>query len=131
LAEGGFEQLGIGLSSNIESTSNIARHLFLRIYTAISQGSSVVNIFFTMADTGNAILNHYKIDTLFPAEWPASKDGEESSDDEGLLPAPKPQRVISKSRYSVLEPKRSSVPGAERTKDGLENLVQRDEPDPL
>jgi exocyst complex component 2 len=84
-----------------------------------------------MADTGNAILNHYKIDTLFPAEWPASKDGEESSDDEGLLPAPKPQRVISKSRYSVLEPKRSSVPGAERTKDGLENLVQRDEPDPL
>jgi exocyst complex component 2 len=84
-----------------------------------------------MADPGGAILNHYKIESLFPDEWPASKDADESSDDEGLLPAPKPARVTSRSRYSVLEPKRSSVPGAERTKDGLENLVQRDEPDPL
>lgn len=98
---------------------------------AFSQDLSLINIFFVMADPGNAILNHYKIDSLFPAEWPSAKDAEDSSDDEGLLPPPKPARVTSKSRYSVLEPKRSSVPGAERTKDGLENLVQRDEPDPL
>jgi exocyst complex component 2 len=85
-----------------------------------------------MADHGSAILNHYKIDNLFPNEWPDSKDAEDTSDDDGLLPAPKPpQRVTSRSRYSVLEPKRSSVPGAERSKEGVENLVQRDEPDPL
>lgn len=76
-------------------------------------------------------MSHYKIESLFPDEWPSSRDAEDSSEDEGLLPAPKPQRVASRSRYSVLEPKRSSVPGAERTKEGIENLVQRDEPDPL
>lgn len=76
-------------------------------------------------------MSHYKIESLFPDEWPSSRDVEDSSEDEGLLPAPKPQRVASRSRYSVLEPKRSSVPGAERTKEGIENLVQRDEPDPL
>jgi exocyst complex component 2 len=87
-----------------------------------------------MANPEAAILNHYKIDNLFPNEWPAEKDDEGSSDDEGgLLPAPKVTRItsVSKSRYSVLGPKRTSVPGAQRTKDGLENLVQRDEPDPL
>lgn len=81
----------------------------------------------------NSLLNHYKIDNPFPTEWPAQKDQDESDEEEGLLPNPKPLRRFSKSRYSVLErnPKRTSVPGAERTKDGFENLVQMDEPDPL
>ena len=84
----------------------------------------------------NALLNHYKINDPFPETWPADQDADDSNDDgddgdETLIPDPKPRRRFSKSRYSVLEAKRTSVPGAERTKDGLENLVQKDEPDPL
>lgn len=41
----------------------------------------------------------------------------------------------SRSRYSVLErsgsDRRSLVPGSEKTRDGVENLVQKDEADPL
>ena len=41
----------------------------------------------------------------------------------------------SKSRYSALEraasDRRSVLPGSQRTGDGVENLVQKDEPDPL
>jgi exocyst complex component 2 len=85
-----------------------------------------------MADNA-ALLNHYKIDTLDPGEWPAEKDLEDSSDEEGLMPPPQNTRKLSRSRYSVLEGsvKRTSVPGAERTKDGIDNLVQKDEADPL
>jgi|ERR1700712_5187833 exocyst complex component 2 len=80
----------------------------------------------------SALLNHYKIDSLNPAAWPVEKDLEDSSDEELAVPAPKHGRKPSRSRYSVLEsPRRTSVPGAERTKDGVENLVQKDEPDPL
>jgi exocyst complex component 2 len=79
----------------------------------------------------SAILSHYKIDSLFPNQWPTTKEEEDSDDDGSLIPDPKPARTNSKGRFSVLEPKRTSVPGAERTKDGLENLVQKDEPDPL
>ncbi|KAF2401738.1 exocyst complex component Sec5 [Trichodelitschia bisporula] len=78
----------------------------------------------------STLLNHYKIDTLFPAEWPAGKDHDDSSEDEQ-----EPARITKrKSRFSVLDRNasyRSSIPGAERTKDGVENLVQKDEPDPL
>jgi exocyst complex component 2 len=79
----------------------------------------------------SAILSHYKINSLYPDAWPTSKEEEDSGDDGGLIPDPKPARINSKGRFSVLEPKRTSVPGAERTKDGLENLVQKDEPDPF
>jgi exocyst complex component 2 len=78
------------------------------------------------------LLNHYKIDSLYPSEWPSELDQEDSSDDE-LVPSVVPNRK-SKSRYSVLGRNatlRSSVPGAERSKSGIENLVQKDEPDPL
>jgi len=79
----------------------------------------------------NNIFSHYKINDPNPTTWPAQKDFSDSEDDEGLL---EPTAKTSlKPRYSVLErnPKRTSVPGAQRTKDGLDNLVQRDEPDPL
>jgi exocyst complex component 2 len=82
----------------------------------------------------NTLMSRYKIDNPYPTEWPAAKDHEDSDEDEALLPNPRPVlRRTSKSRYSVLErnSRMTSVPGAERTKDGLENLVQRDEPDPL
>ena len=79
------------------------------------------------------LLNHYKISTLYPDTWPEEKDRNDSSEDEPL-PTKKANPRRSKSRYSVLERNasaRSSVPGAERNKDGVENLVQKDEPDPL
>jgi exocyst complex component 2 len=83
-----------------------------------------------MADS---VLNHYKIDSLDPSVWPAEKDGEDSEDDGLLSPDQRPGRKISRSSYSVLERNshRISVLGAERTKDGRENLVQKDEADPL
>jgi exocyst complex component 2 len=79
------------------------------------------------------VRNYYKVVSLYPEAWPEDhNDHADSSGDEGLVPEPrKPTRVTSRSRFSALEAKRTSVPGAERTKDGLENLVQRDEPDPL
>jgi exocyst complex component 2 len=77
------------------------------------------------------LLSHYKLDTLFPSEWPADKDQDDSSDDEAL---PGLNKRKSKGRYSALGRNatlRGSVPGAERSKEGIENLVQKDEPDPL
>jgi exocyst complex component 2 len=82
------------------------------------------------------ILNKYNLSTLYPAAWPQEKDeaDEEDTFDE---PTPKatPQAIRrSKSRYSVLEPSSRysrQVPGAERSKDGVETLVQKDEQDPL
>jgi exocyst complex component 2 len=77
------------------------------------------------------VQNYYKLDSLYPEAWPDHNDPEESSEDESLVPEPQRARITSRSRFSALGSKRTSVPGAERTKDGFENLVQRDEPDPL
>jgi exocyst complex component 2 len=87
-----------------------------------------------MANVEATLLNHYKIDSLYPAEWPAEKDAEDSSDEEGRSKTLASSSVRrSKSRYSVLERprQRTNVPGSQKTKDGVENLVQKDEPDPL
>ena len=89
-----------------------------------------------MADYNAVILNHYNISNPFPTQWPAEKDDSDSSEPEeptGLLPRPSNRK--SKSRYTVLDrsdsDRRSLVPGSQKTRDGLENLVQRDEADPL
>lgn len=79
-----------------------------------------------------AVLNYYNITTLFPKAWPPEKD--DADPDEPLLGAGFGfQRP--KSRYSVLERdgsgRRSLVPGSEKLGGGLENLVQKDESDPL
>lgn len=82
------------------------------------------------------ILNKYNLTTLYPAAWPEEKDAADE-DEEFEQPAPKAtQKPIrrSQSRYSVLEPGRRlsrHIPGAERSKDGVETLVQKDEQDPL
>lgn len=87
-----------------------------------------------MADLERTLLNHYNLKTLYPDVWPEEKDY--SSDDEAH-PSNAPSVAAvrrSKSRYSALgrgTSNRASVPGAERSKDGIENLVQKDEPDPL
>ena len=80
------------------------------------------------------ILNHYNLTTLYPTAWPAEKDESDASDEE--LPARRKGDIRrSKSRYSALERKgsdrRSLVPGSQRAGNGAENLVQKDEADPL
>ncbi|EDU48079.1 conserved hypothetical protein [Pyrenophora tritici-repentis Pt-1C-BFP] len=82
------------------------------------------------------ILNKYNLSTLYPAAWPEEKDAADE-EDEFDQPAPKatPQAIRrSRSRYSILEPSARfsrQIPGAERSKDGVETLVQKDEQDPL
>ncbi|RMZ71877.1 exocyst complex component sec5 [Pyrenophora seminiperda CCB06] len=82
------------------------------------------------------ILNKYNLTTLYPAAWPEEKDAADE-EDEFDVPAPKatPQAIRrSRSRYSILEPSARfsrQIPGAERSKDGVETLVQKDEQDPL
>ena len=80
------------------------------------------------------ILNHYNLNSPYPTVWPAEKDDSDTSEEEKSSNNKNAMRR-SKSRYSALErsgsDRRSLVPGAERLKDGQENLVQRDEPDPL
>ena len=80
------------------------------------------------------ILNYYNLTTLYPTSWPAEKDESDASDED--LPAHRKAELRrSKSRYSALERKpsdrRSLVPGSQRVGNGAENLVQKDEADPL
>jgi exocyst complex component 2 len=82
------------------------------------------------------LLNKYNITTLFPAQWPADKDKDsDDSDGDDSSPAAPAQGIRrSRSRYSVLESPgnyKRQLPGAEKSKDGVENLVQKDESDPL
>ncbi|KAL8858778.1 MAG: hypothetical protein Q9178_004695 [Gyalolechia marmorata] len=86
----------------------------------------------------HTLLNHYNITDLYPTAWPAEKDESDLSEDEQSKSKPQPKRLAhqrSNSRYSVLarstSDRRSLVPGSEKTSDGVENLVQKDEPDPL
>ncbi|KAF1811418.1 exocyst complex component Sec5 [Eremomyces bilateralis CBS 781.70] len=90
------------------------------------------------------LLNHYKILSLYPSEYPVEKDNEDNEDSDGDDIHEPPSRVTSKSiaqvpvqrsrsRYSILERPngRRSIAGFEKTKEGADNLVQKDEPDPL
>jgi len=80
------------------------------------------------------ILNKYNLTTLYPEVWPEAKDHDSDSDHDAPTPARAQQIRRSKSRYSALEPNARfsrQVPGAERSKDGKETLVQKDEQDPL
>lgn len=82
----------------------------------------------------HTILNHYNLTSPFPTAWPDDKNDSDVSEDE--QPASRKDGIRrSKSRYSALErtgsDRRSLVPGAQKSKDGQDNLVQKDEPDPL
>lgn len=80
------------------------------------------------------ILNHYNLSTLYPTAWPAEKDESDASD-EDVPDHRKAELRRSKSRYSALErsgsDRRSLVPGSQKTGNGVENLVQKDEADPM
>lgn len=89
-----------------------------------------------MISDEHTLLNHYNITELYPTAWPEEKDQSDASEDE--QPANQTKGLAhsrSKSRYSALirsaSDRRSLVPGSEKTGDGVENLVQKDEPDPL
>ncbi|KAL8788803.1 MAG: hypothetical protein Q9213_001474 [Squamulea squamosa] len=91
-----------------------------------------------MATDEHTLLNHYNITNLYPTAWPAEKDDSDEAEDEqprSKLQATRKAHQRSNSRYSVLarstSDRRSLVPGSEKTGDGVENLVQKDEPDPL
>ena len=80
------------------------------------------------------ILNHYNLSTLYPTSWPTEKDESDASDEE-QSDRRKADLRRSKSRYSALErsgsDRRSLVPGSQKIGNGIENLVQKDEADPL
>jgi len=81
-----------------------------------------------------AILNKYNLSTLWPTRWPDEKNDDSDSDAEAPPTATAQPVRRSRSRYSVLEDRSRfsrQVPGAEISKDGKENLVQKDEQDPL
>jgi exocyst complex component 2 len=88
------------------------------------------------ASTETEILNKYNLTTLYPSAWPEEKDAADEGElSEDEAPTVKAQAVRrSRSRFSVLEDRSRfsrQVPGAERSKDGVETLVQKDEQDPL
>jgi exocyst complex component 2 len=81
-----------------------------------------------------AILNKYNLTTLWPTRWPDEKNDESDSDGEAPTAAALQSVRRSRSRFSVLEDRSRfsrQIPGAEISKDGKENLVQKDEQDPL
>ena len=85
-----------------------------------------------MADIERSVLEFYQVSSPYPVEWPAEKDGSDVSEDEG---AKSPKINRRKSRYQALERaagnRGSIIPGSENSGNGVSNLVQRDEPDPL
>ena len=105
----------------------------LQYRRATGTGCCINNI--KMADYARMVLDHYQLQDAYPVEWPAEKDLSDASDDEDSKPRRNGVSRKSKSnRYSALErttSDRRSLPGSQRTGDGVENLVQRDEPDPL
>ncbi|EEH46708.1 exocyst subunit SEC5 [Paracoccidioides brasiliensis Pb18] len=90
-----------------------------------------------MAAFDTDVIVYYNIPTLYPEEWPAELEESDDSDGEESQPSGVPSSTAQrrKSRYAALQrhgsDRRSIVPGSQRTGDGRDNLVQKDEPDPL
>ncbi|KAI9672403.1 MAG: hypothetical protein M1817_003425 [Caeruleum heppii] len=89
-------------------------------------------------DAEQDVLHHYNLTTAYPVEWPPEKDNSDASDDE---PQDTPRSKFNtrprtqKPRYSALyrsgSDRQPPVPVLGKPGDCLENLVQKDEPDPL
>lgn len=84
----------------------------------------------------HTILNHYNLTNPFPTAWPAEKDESDASEEESTARRLSKTAIRrSRPRYSALQRNgcdhRSLVPGSQKLRDGLENLVQKDESDPL
>ncbi|KAF7887190.1 uncharacterized protein EAF02_003837 [Botrytis sinoallii] len=93
-----------------------------------------------MTDMERTILDHYQLSSPYPIEWPADKDTSDASDEEDEDPKSNQNGAMAaavarrKSKYFALErasDRKSLIPNAQKSGDGVENLVQRDEQDPL
>ncbi|KAH9883755.1 exocyst complex component Sec5-domain-containing protein [Xylariomycetidae sp. FL2044] len=88
-----------------------------------------------MTDFDRNVLEFYQLSTPYPTEWPAEKN-DKSDDSDGEQEQKKKQNLNRrKSRYQALERavsnRASVVAGSEKSANGISNLVQKDEPDPL
>lgn len=89
-----------------------------------------------MTDYERTVLEHYQLSTAYPVEWPVEKDTSDASDEEQeRKPLRNGMMRRSKSRYSALErvasDRKSFLPGSQKGENGVDTMVQRDEPDPL
>ncbi|PGH11534.1 hypothetical protein AJ80_07100 [Polytolypa hystricis UAMH7299] len=90
-----------------------------------------------MGDFDQDVTHHYNLPTPYPQAWPAELDESDESDGEGeqLVPQKNINFRRSTARYSALQRggsnRKSFVPGSQKTGDGRDNLVQKDEADPL
>lgn len=91
-----------------------------------------------MADYERSVLDHYRLPSAFPTQWPAEKDQSDASEDEEAVAAAaeaKKKNARRQSKYAALgsmgSGRRSYVPGAQKSGDGVESLARKDEPDPL
>ncbi|KAJ4390787.1 Exocyst complex component S5 [Gnomoniopsis smithogilvyi] len=84
-----------------------------------------------MADFERNVLDFYQLSNPYPVEWPTEKDNSDVSEDEDM----KSKANRRKSRYQALEKavsnRNSMLPGHQKSSNGVGNIVQKDEPDPL
>ena len=87
-----------------------------------------------MSDYQRTLLTHYDLPTLFPDQWPSTKDESDSDDDGPTQPKPSSDSHL-RPRYSALDhignPRRSSYFGLDRSRNAVASQAQKDEPDPL
>ncbi|GFP53525.1 exocyst complex component SEC5 [Trichoderma asperellum] len=79
-----------------------------------------------MSDYERTILEFYQLPTAYPSEWPAEKDDDSSGDE-----ADPKKHGRQKSRYQALESSGDGKGAAVGRKGGVNNMVLKDEPDPL
>lgn len=83
-----------------------------------------------MADFERTVLEFYQLPTPFPSEWPAEKDAEDAATDDTDAWGNNKRTSRYQALESAVNERRSFLNGADG-KGGINNLVQRDEPDPL
>lgn len=84
------------------------------------------------AEIERELLNHYKLDSLHPSEWPQRDDESDESEDEAI--ANGSPNSPSRSKFAGLDRRaslRSTISGTQKGPGGADSLVQKDEPDPL
>lgn len=84
-----------------------------------------------MADLERTVLDFYQLSNPYPVEWPTEKDNSDDSEDDDA----KKKANRRKSRYQALERavsnRNSLIPNHQKSANGVGNIVQKDEPDPL
>ncbi len=83
-----------------------------------------------MADFERTVLEFYQLPSSYPYEWPAEKDAEDAATDETDAWGSNKRTSRYQALESAVNERRSFLNNADG-KGGMNNLVQRDEPDPL